>query len=92
MSDGPYLENTCSFCGGPQFGVHYHEEREPMEDSWDTEEVERWILNDEGLYQATEEMRNESQIEQFFRDFGSHMDIDLDNVDWYTVFQTRMGA
>ena len=25
MNDGPYLDNTCSVCGGPQLGIHYHE-------------------------------------------------------------------
>ena len=90
MSESPYLENKCLVCGGPQLGVHYHEEN-VMEDSWDTEEAERWMMNDEGLYRQSEEMRDEISMELLFRELYSELDIDYDNVDWYVVFQTRMG-
>lgn len=63
------------------------------ESSWDTEEVERWLMNDENKY-----LHALSLIEDF-RDTGdfpigelqhlcNHLDVDFEEVDWPQVVET----
>lgn len=59
------------------------------DDSWDTEEVIRWCLNDETLYLNSRYAPNPQSLEDYIREMEPHihdMDVDLDNVDWQQVW------
>lgn len=61
------------------------------ESNWDTQEVDRWISNDEVLYNEFSRARNPQAMKELWAELmgGNEytQDIDLDQVDWYAIFE-----
>lgn len=64
------------------------------ESTWETEEAERWLLNDEALYLAAQRCLNAEQIEALIRNtLGGTIfsPAELERIDFDEVFQTFYG-
>jgi hypothetical protein len=56
------------------------------ETTWDTEEVDLWISNDEALYIAIGDQRHGPHwIKSWIIDGVGVPDVDYDNVDWHYI-------
>jgi hypothetical protein len=59
--------------------------------NWETEEVLRWITNDESLYDMSEILKAEA-VETFRVAFSDNLfpDVDMEEVDWEYVASELM--
>lgn len=68
--------------------VVLHKVRKYLNENWDTDELGRWVLNDEGLYNVGLETNNWKELRDVVSEFFpfSEYDINPDKVDWSEIY------